>query len=340
MTSRVATTPAGWYIACRSSDLRQRPVRIVLSGRPFALFRTARGEIGAVEDRCLHRGAPLSKGRVCQERLTCPYHGWEYSTDGRVGRIPANPACALADPKFSLPALRTKERQGFVWVAIGNPGTGPVEFAHLGEPGWTSFVMRTRFRGTVETCLENFLDCPHATFVHKHWFRAPTNRPVRAVVQTLSDGAQAEYFDEPRKQSLVWWLLAPVNGSMRHVDRFIAPNTSRVDYQFPKGLHYVITSSCCPVHDTETLVHTVISFRFRWLGPLVRLFFEPLSRWIIRQDQRMIEAQQFNLVDTPSRPFVSTEVDLLGRHISAWRSALLTGAPPPPAEERHVTLHL
>ena len=309
MTLRIDTTPTGWYIACRSNDLRRQPVRIVLFGRPFALFRTVRGKLGAVEDRCLHRGVPLSMGKIRQERLACPYHGWEYGTDGRVGRIPANPACALDDPKFALPALLTMEQQGFVWVAIGNPVASPVEFAHMGEPGWTSFVMRTPFRGTVETCLENFLDCPHATFVHKHWFRAPTNQPVRAVVRTLSDGAQAEYFDEPRKQSVVWWLLAPVKGSMRHVDRFIAPNTSQVDYQFPNGMHYVITSSCCPVNIAETVVYTVISFRFPWLGRLVRLFFEPLSRWIIRQDQRMIEAQQLNLAHTPACPFLSTEVE-------------------------------
>ncbi len=198
--------------------------------------------------------------------------------------------------------------------------------------------MRNVFENTVAACLENFLDCPHATFVHRYWFRAPTAKQVRCIVRTLADGAEAEFFDEPRKQSAVWWLLAPRGGPMRHVDRFIAPNTSEVEYQFPSGLSYVITSSCTPLADRQTLVHTVISFRWRGLGPLVRLYFEPLSRMIIRQDVRMLGLCR------PARSgatLANTPADVLGLHIQAWRRALSTGAAPPPAgTETHVELTL
>ncbi len=96
---------------------------------------------------------------------------------------------------------------------------------------------------------------------------------------------------------------------MRHTDRFIAPATSRVDYEFSDGRYYIITSSCTPVGAHETQVYTVISFRFGRIGALVRLFFEPLSHVIIRQDTRMLRLQQANL-----RRF--------GRHRSASRSRM------------------
>ena len=202
--------------------------------------------------------------------------------------------------------------------------------------------MATRFRASVDACVENFLDCPHATFVHRHWFRAPTDKPVRCTVTTLPDGAQAEFFDEPREKSVVWWLLSPRRGEMRHVDRFISPHTTEVEYEFPNGLHYVITSSCTPVTRDETMVHTVISFRtMRGLGQLVRLVFEPLSRLIIRQDVRMLDAQQANLARHAGRPFISTPADVLGGHVQAWRRfARGEGAPVAAGSVEHVDLVL
>ncbi len=202
--------------------------------------------------------------------------------------------------------------------------------------------MKTVFRAPVEACLENFLDCPHANTVHKGWFRTPAARTIKTVVRTLADGAEAEYFDEPREKSLVWTLVAPSKEHrMRHTDRFIAPSTTEVDYQFSNNARYLITSCCTPVGDAETLVHTVITFRFAWLTPVIRLFFEPLARRIIRQDVEMLERVEEN-AKRFGRPRLGViPQDLLLPHIVRWRTALKNGAPAPEAGvEEHVDLRL
>jgi phenylpropionate dioxygenase-like ring-hydroxylating dioxygenase large terminal subunit len=268
-------------------------------------------------------------------RCNAHYHGWEYDSQGAVTRIPALEHCSKALPTQCLHSFYAIEQEGFVWISVGgveNAQEAP-RFANFGVSGWSTFTMQTRFTGTVESCLENFLDCPHATFVHRYWFRAPTKQKIKAVVTTLENGAQAEYFEEPRKQSAVWWFLAPSTGEMQHTDRFIAPNMSKVDYKFNSGLHYIITSSCTPLNQRETLVHTVITFRYKYIGFLVRLFFEPLSRWIIRQDVKMLALQQTNLeasslAGNPPQ-FESTQADLLGSHIVTWRKSLQRGVAPP-----------
>lgn len=312
--------PPGWYILSTAGALGRRPVAVQAAGRRWVVFRTASGGVHALEDRCLHRGMALSAGSVCGESIRCPYHGWEYRGDGAVSLVPAMKDQAPTWPSTRLASIECLEVDGYVFARIGDAPLPPHRFKHLGERGWTSFRMSTRFDASVEACLENFLDCPHATFVHRHWFRAPTGKPVRCTVTTLPDGAQAEFFDEPREGSVVWWLLSPRRGEMRHVDRFISPNTSEVEYEFPNGLHYIITSACTPIAPDQTHVHTVISFRtYPGLGPLVRMVFEPLSRAIIRQDVRMLNAQQHNLARHEHRPFISTPADVLGRHIQAWR---------------------
>jgi len=331
----MSVTGPYWQIAAKARDLRRKPIKIFIDDRHVVLFRTASGKIGALEDRCAHRNAPLSEGKVCSESLQCPYHGWRYDTQGRVVEVPAlrEPGNAAA---LRVPHYRAVEQQGFIWLAPESQASAPPpEFPHYCERGWTSFVMQTRFHGSIESCLENFLDCPHATFVHRYLFRAPTARPVRAVVRTLEDGAVAEFFDEPRRKSLVWWLLAPRGGSMRHTDRFIQPATSRVDYEFPSGLHYIISSSCTRRSATETEVFTVMTFRWGWLGPLIRLYFEPLSRWIIRQDVAMLGAQHANIERFGGARFASTRADLLGPYITQWRSAIAHGAPSPAAGQEH-----
>lgn len=321
--------PPSWYILCASSALVRRPLAVQAAGGHWAVFRSASGGVHAVEDRCLHRGMALSSGRVCGDHLQCPYHGWQYGGDGALRLVPALPDRATEWPTATLRSLECRELDGHVYGRFGDPPLPPHRFKHLDGERWTSFRMATRFQAGVDACLENFLDCPHATFVHRHWFRAPTNKPVRCTVTTLPDGAQAEFFDEPREKSVVWWLLSPRRGAMRHVDRFIAPNTSEVEYEFPNGLHYIITSSCTPITDAETMVHTVISFRtFPGLGPLVRLVFEPLSRLIIRQDVRMLNAQHANLARHDRRAFASTPADVLGPHIRAWRRHARGEGPP------------
>jgi nitrite reductase (NADH) small subunit len=43
-----------------------------------AVFRSARDEIFALDDRCPHRGGPLSEGIVHGASVTCPLHNWVF----------------------------------------------------------------------------------------------------------------------------------------------------------------------------------------------------------------------------------------------------------------------
>jgi len=319
-----------WYIACQSASIRRRPLAVQVLSHNLVLFRTEDGTPAALENRCAHRGMPLADGRVDHGAIQCPYHGWCYDKSGKAVRIPSVPGDDFCLPDATVPAFRCVEQDGYVWVCLGpNPvQEQPSAFAHLGEPGWTTFRMYNRFVAPVESCLENFLDCPHATIVHRHWFRTPTQREVRCQVQPLDDGAVAEYFDEPREKSLVWSLLTPSQGAMQHTDRYIAPSTSRVDYRFAEDKHYIVTSSCTAVNEKVTDVYTVITFRYKSWAPLVRLFFEPMSHRIIAQDVETLRQQHANLGKHEDRGFRIIEQDVLLPHIRRWRRALASGSHP------------
>lgn len=329
-----------WYIVATETAVRKKPQAVCLFGRNYVVFAAENGKIAAMLDCCPHRNVPLSGGKTVNGRLVCPYHGWQFDGDGKLAHIPATPSCC---PNVCIPTAHCVVQDGYVWLCIGNPvAEKPLSFPHLGEQGWTTFRMKKLFHAPVAQCLENFLDCPHAVYVHTGWFRSPTRKSTTVKLRWLADGAEAEYLNEPREKSVVWKMLQDSDSQMRHTDRFIAPNTSQVDYVFSDKKHYVITSSCTPISDTETEVHTVISFKYGRLNPLIRLFFEPLSHIIIGQDVAMLKRQHDNIQRFGGQArFYTSQADVLLPAIEAWRKALDENSPPPPAgheEERELYL--
>lgn len=68
---------ADWTDVGAVDDIPQRGSRIVRTGRgDVAVFRTVLDAIYAIDDRCPHRGGPLSQGIVHGNSVTCPLHNW------------------------------------------------------------------------------------------------------------------------------------------------------------------------------------------------------------------------------------------------------------------------
>ncbi len=310
-----------WYIAAASRELGVRPIRRTIDGEPLVLFRGRDGAPHVLLDRCAHRNTALSTGRVIDGCIECPYHGWRYDGAGACVHIPALDE-GTRRPRIAVRSFPAVERDRWIWAYLGDaaPTATAFHFPHYAERGWTSFRMKTRFAASVEACLENFLDCPHTVFVHKGWFRSRDTRALTAVVRRRADSVEVEFQDEPISRSVVSRLLFPKGRSLKHTDRFLMPNLSRVDYDFGPDRHFIITSQCTPVGPEETLVYTVITYRFGRIAPAVRLFFEPLCRHIIRQDVRILRAQTEQLRRFGGPKFAHVETDLLGLQIHSLRS--------------------
>jgi phenylpropionate dioxygenase-like ring-hydroxylating dioxygenase large terminal subunit len=328
-----------WYIAARSSEVKSRPRAAQVFGEHMVLFRNSNGQVSALLDRCAHRNTALSTGRVRGDCIECPYHGWRYDRSGSCTAIPS-----LGD-NAQLPGIRVKafacmEQDGFVWVCPGETPNDakPFSFPHLHDAGWSTFRMQTRFPASVEACLENFLDCPHTVFVHKGWFRSHDTRELRAIVRRRKNSAEVEFQGEPISDSVVSRLLFPKGRELRHTDRFLVPNISRVDYEFGPDRHFIITSQCTPVTEHETLVHTVITYRFGRVGALVRLFFEPLCRKIIRQDVDILQEHSRQIGRFGGEHFCNVETDLLGLHIRALRARWEKNELPLPETQREIRI--
>ncbi len=309
-----------WYIACESRELKKKPLARTVLGTRLALFRDTRGRASAVLDRCPHRNMDLAGGTVTAQGLQCPYHGWTWDGEGQCAHLPA--ACG-ADAEHAR-ALRVRafpvtEKQGMVWVFTGEGAppspSEPLDFPMFAAAGWSHWFMQRTFAGNVFNCVENFLDCPHTVFVHKHLFRTATWRETRCRITSGSDWVQAEFLDEKPLTTAAGRLLFPQRSAMTHTDRFMLPAVTRVEYRFSNARHFIIMSQCTPVTETETRVYTYMAFRFDPIAPLVRMLYEPYSRLVLDQDVRIIARQAENLAAHGGARFTFPPTDAIAREI-------------------------
>ncbi|MBS3997145.1 MAG: aromatic ring-hydroxylating dioxygenase subunit alpha [Hydrogenophaga sp.] len=208
-----------WHPVVASMHLRDEPVAVALLGESLVLWREpghdgAPGVVHAWADRCPHRGAKLSLGRVLHHlhgsRLECPYHGWQFGGDAAVA--PTGAACGRcvhvpAAPAFEPPASHSAtvfealERHGLVWVRLERPDLSQLPAALSQPPAfepWSDPVWRQLIGGPYEVqtsaprLVENFLDLSHFGFVHEGWLGARSHAQVETGrVEEGAHGLQA-----------------------------------------------------------------------------------------------------------------------------------------------------
>jgi len=89
---------SNWMKVCALDEIPKLGARVVQhSGIDIAVFRNAEDEVFAVEDRCPHKGGPLSQGIVHGRKVTCPLHGWNIELDSGCAVAP-DEGCAREFP--------------------------------------------------------------------------------------------------------------------------------------------------------------------------------------------------------------------------------------------------
>jgi phenylpropionate dioxygenase-like ring-hydroxylating dioxygenase large terminal subunit len=312
-------------------------VGVVVHDTPLVLFRDRSGRPVALADRCPHRNVPLSIGR-CREdgTLECAYHGWRFDGGGTCRAVPGYDGRPdrVARRAVSYPA---RERDGVVWVvpSLEPPAVPePPVIHHADDPRYGVIRRSVPFAGPVAAVLENALDVPHTAFLHRGLFRgrrAPV--PVRVRVRHAPGMVEAVFEGEPRPPGLAARLLSPEAGVVEHTDRFLLPSIAQVEYRLGDQ-HLCITAVATPERTgpvgPSTVLHATVAFRTRLPSRLVAAAVLPVALGILRQDARIVAAQQRNVERFGGEDYASTPIDLLGPHINRLRrEAARAGAPRP-----------
>ena len=63
-----------WHPVALSRELKAAPLQVQLHGEELCLFRLKDGKVGAVSDKCLHRGMSLSCGKVIEDQMVLHFY--------------------------------------------------------------------------------------------------------------------------------------------------------------------------------------------------------------------------------------------------------------------------
>ncbi|WP_077036179.1 aromatic ring-hydroxylating dioxygenase subunit alpha, partial [Pelomonas sp. KK5] len=162
-------------------------------GLPILLTRDDAGAVHAFLNACTHRGAKLvDPGETrCTRRVSCPFHAWTFSLDGRLVGVPrAETFPTLDKSTHGLRRLPVCEAGGIIWVGLDSkapPDFSEVQgqlardFEAFGIPAMHVYGRRTfDLAANWKLLIETFLETYHVAPLH-----AKTVAPMFAPVPTL-----------------------------------------------------------------------------------------------------------------------------------------------------------
>ena len=159
-----------WYVAAwaheiSAGNLLPRTIAKV----PLVFWRDRDGRVVALEDRCCHRAAPLSKGRLESDRVRCMYHGLLFDTTGQCVEIPSQ---EFIPPAAKVRAYPVVERFKWVWIWMGDPHQADpalIPDTHtLDDSGWRGIPGYMHFDANYLLITDNLLDFSHLSYVHEN----------------------------------------------------------------------------------------------------------------------------------------------------------------------------
>lgn len=211
-----------WYVAAWGHELGfEQPIGRVIIDEPVALYRKRDGAVVAMEDRCPHRHAPLSFGRIEGDDLRCMYHGIKFGCDGVCKEIPGTDAVPQHSRARTFPVF---EKWDWIWVWMGNPERADIALIPdafgLASDQWVAKSGSIDYAANYELINDNLCDLSHLDFVHETTLGAATCRKWAGdspKISTLDNGVLFERWFLDHQHSCASDLKVDTWSSIRYL---------------------------------------------------------------------------------------------------------------------------
>ena len=317
-----------WYVAAWSAELESGAVLARrVCGQALVLFRTKSGTVAALEDRCIHRGMPLSQGGECEgEIIRCPYHGLEFDARGACVKIPGQDQIPAGAKVIAFPAV---ERDAMIWVWVGDPAKADParipSYPYHRDPAWVWTRDTLEVNADWRLLTDNLLDLSHLQYVHRKTIGGNPQEDAQAKLSAARDGDRV---------LIARWLLdlpAPpfhkaMCGFAGNIDRwqeiefrpgFIQfysggtdANTGAYEGRRDGGMHLRHLHCITPETETRTRYLFSVAHNFRVDDAALTLRMHQLAVATFLEDQALLEVQQRRMAEDPDRTLFDTRNDI------------------------------
>ncbi|HLI79789.1 MAG TPA: aromatic ring-hydroxylating dioxygenase subunit alpha [Candidatus Binataceae bacterium] len=326
-----------WYIAAWSDEVAERPIGRRILGEPVVLFRDRAGAVAALQDRCCHRGAPLSCGEVVERGIQCGYHGLIFDSAGKCVLVPGD---HKVPPGAQVPSYPVVERDALVWVWMGDRQKAEHALIirypyHNDSSAWPHRHTMMHIRSDHLLVIDNLMDLSHLGYVHKGNVGGDANTHVEAKMRTVRtpDGVR---FERWMLDSTPPPTYVKTVGFKGKVDRwqeveFVAPNAvlqwnGAIDagagalrdwqYSSPREncFSFRLFHGITPETESTSYYFWSAANGYNQDDPRATVqLFDEIAR-TFEQDKAILEAQAQRLAELPDGPLVEIHGDAARIH--------------------------
>jgi len=313
-----------WYAAAWDAEVKHELLARTICNNKMVFYRTAAGNVVALEDACWHRLLPLSMGRLKGDNVECGYHGLVYNGQGRCVHMPSQ---ETINPSAGVKSFPVAEAHRFVWVWPGDPAladTAKIPDLHWNkDPLWAGDGKVIHAACDYRLVVDNLMDLTHETYIHQGSigndavaeapFEASHGDRTAAITRWMIDIEPPPFW---RKQ-----LGKPGNVDRWQIIHFEAPATIAIDVGVAptgtgapqgnrsEGVSMWVINTLTP--ETDKTCH------YFWAN--VRDYRIDEQRWtteirdsitkVFREDELVLEAQQRAIDEHPDHKFYNLNID-------------------------------
>jgi vanillate O-demethylase monooxygenase subunit len=315
-----------WYVAAWEHELKETPLLArTIIGQPVVLYKAANGTPVAMADRCCHRLAPLSRGRLEGDNVRCMYHGLLYAPDGACIEIPGQKAIPrIARVKTFAVAARNK----LIWIWMGDAVSAdrsliPDTYA-LDHPDWRYRPGYVRFGADYRYILDNLLDFSHLSYVHAATLGgSDLIAKAKAEVEPFEDGVRIRRLtlNSPQPPFAKPFLADGTNVDRWHHYEIRVPGIMSMDSGIqatgtgvPEGvrnnaLEFRAYNLVTPETERTSHYFFALAHNFAIDDPSTTEKLHAEVSKAFAEDEAMIEAQQRAIDETPDLQMVVIPAD-------------------------------
>eukprot|EP00904_Undaria_pinnatifida_P002163 jgi/Undpi1/11948/HiC_scaffold_4.g01647.m1 len=226
-----------------------------LLGKDLVVWRNPEGTWATFDDRCPHRAAPLTEGRVEKDgSLLCAYHAWRFDSDGKCLSIPQSESGGRdeAQPSACAKVYPTQVAQGIIWVwgengpdaVLESAVTSPPLIAELNDAEAVASgrvtagaIYQRDLPYSWETFLENVVDPSHVVVAH-HGIMGNRDMAAPVRIEVLADTYG--------KDGFIFKNNSPVEDAPDGFVEFRAPSLVMIDTMLEEGSILKLALYCVP----------------------------------------------------------------------------------------------
>lgn len=284
-----------WYAVLDSKQVkRNKLIGVTRFSEKLVFWRDNNDQVHCIFDKCCHRGASLSAGKIVHNHVECPFHGFQYDSSGKVNFIPANGKNASVPDRYRVNAYIVKEAYGFIWLWYSDN----IKTKLPKIPFFEDLKEKFTYGGFSETwdvhysrAIENQLDVVHLPFVHTSTIGRGNYKLVNGPVVTWKDNLMTFYVKNEKD-------IGQLPQKSSEIDNY--ENLFSLQFQMPNIWQNRISdkvrifAAFAPIDESHTHIYLRFYQNFMHIPVLkevINILSTVMNKKILHEDRRVVLTQ-------------------------------------------------